>query len=211
MAEKLDSSAIKHILDEHMPFPEGIKRFSSILVPIIETNEGYCLVFSKRSMTLKRQPGDVCFPGGGREGNETQLETALRETYEEIGVPAENIEILGQPDYVVTAYGAVITPFVGLIKNMKIEDFKINPDEIEEIFTVPLKFFMETEPEAHYIMVKHEIPDDFPFEYIVGGRNYPWSVGRHPEFFYFYEGHIIWGFTARVVKNFCSILKGEIK
>lgn len=121
-------------------------------------------------MELKRQPGDVCFPGGSREGGETPLDTALRETWEETGIPAENIEILGQTDFVVAPYGAVITPFVGLIKNMTVNDLKLNPDEVAEVFTVPVKFFTDTEPEAHYITISHEIPEDFPFEYIVGGK-----------------------------------------
>lgn len=204
------TSTIKNILNSHIPFPEGISKYSSVLMPLIKIDNSYNFIFSKRSMALRHQPGDICFPGGRREGNETPLETALRETYEEIGVPAENIEILGQPDFVVTTYGAVITPFVGLIKNMNIEDLAINPDEISELFTVPLVFFINTEPEAHYIKIKHEVPEDFPFEHIVGGKNYPWSVGNLPEYFYFYNDYVIWGFTARIIKNFCSILKNEI-
>lgn len=205
-----DSDLIKNALESHVPSPEGIKRFSSVLMPIFRTERGSELLFTKRSMELKRQPGDVCFPGGSREGGETPLDTALRETWEETGIPAENIEILGQTDFVVAPYGAVITPFVGLIKNMTVNDLKLNPDEVAEVFTVPVKFFMDTEPEAHYITISHEIPEDFPFEYIVGGRNYPWSKGRQPEYFYFYENYIIWGFTARIVRNLCLILKGEI-
>lgn len=205
-----DSDLIKNALESHVPSPEGIKRFSSVLMPIFRTERGSELLFTKRSMELKRQPGDVCFPGGSREGGETPLDTALRETWEETGIPAENIEILGQTDFVVAPYGAVITPFVGLIKNMTVNDLKLNPDEVAEVFTVPVKFFMDTKPEAHYITISHEIPEDFPFEYIVGGKNYPWSKGRQPEYFYFYENYIIWGFTARIVRNLCLILKGEI-
>lgn len=201
---------IKNILNSHIPLPEGISKYSSVLIPLIKIDDSYHIIFCKRSMELKHQPGDICFPGGKREGNETALETALRETYEEIGVPCENIEILGQPDFVVTAYGAVITPFVGLIKNMTMENLVINTDEVAEIFTVPLEFFINTEPEAHYTKIKQEIPDDFPFEYIVGGKNYPWSVGNYPQYFYFYKDYVIWGFTARIIKNFCSILKNEM-
>lgn len=201
---------IKNALENHIPSPEGVNRFSSVLMPIFKTDRGYELLFTKRSMELKRQPGDICFPGGSRENEESPLDTALRETWEETGIPAENIEILGQTDFVVAPYGAVITPFVGLIKNMTVNDLKLNPDEVAEVFTVPLSFFESTEPELHYINIIHDIPDDFPFEYIVGGRNYPWSKGRHPEYFYFYENHIIWGFTARIVRNLCLILKGEI-
>ena len=182
-------------------------RHSAVLIPIFETERGYELLFCKRSMTLRRQPGDVCFPGGGRDGDETNLETALRETWEETGIPAKNIEILGQTDYVITSYGAVITPFVGLIKNTSPDRLRINPDEVEETFLVPLSFFLNREPETHYVYINIEVPDDFPFEHIVGGRNYGWSKGRQPELFYFYRHQVIWGFTARVVKNLCSILK----
>ena len=53
------------------------------------------------------------------------------------------------------------------------------------------------------VNIKFDIPDDFPFEHIVGGRNYPWSVGKQPELFYFYDKYVIWGFTARIVNNLC--------
>ncbi|HIW25107.1 MAG TPA: CoA pyrophosphatase [Firmicutes bacterium] len=203
----INSDYISQKLKAHTPAPEGVFRHSAVLIPIFETERGYELLFCKRSMTLRRQPGDVCFPGGGRDGDETNLETALRETWEETGIPAENIEILGQTDYVITSYGAVITPFVGLIKNTSPDRLRINPDEVEETFLVPLSFFLNREPETHYVYINIEVPDDFPFEHIVGGRNYGWSKGRQPELFYFYRHQVIWGFTARVVKNLCSILK----
>ena len=203
----INSDYISQKLKAHTPAPEGVFRHSAVLIPIFETKRGYELLFCKRSMTLRRQPGDVCFPGGGRDGDETNLETALRETWEETGIPAENIEILGQTDYVITSYGAVITPFVGLIKNTSPDRLRINPDEVEETFLVPLSFFLNREPETHYVYINIEVPDDFPFEHIVGGRNYGWSKGRQPELFYFYRHQVIWGFTARVVKNLCSILK----
>ncbi len=198
------------MLNSHTPSPESVARRSSVLIPIFSTERGYELLFCKRALTLKRQPGDVCFPGGGSENDETPIETALRETYEEIGVPAENIDVLGPTDFIVAAYGAVIRPFVGIIRNMTPDELTVSSDEVAEVFTVPLDFFMETEPEAHYVEVKHEVPDDFPFEYIAGGRNYPWGHGKVPEYFYFYENHIIWGFTARLVRNLCLIIKGEI-
>ena len=201
---------ISKYLSAHTPGPEGVFRHSSVLIPIFETERGYELLFCKRSMTLRRQPGDVCFPGGSREGDESAIETALRETCEEIGIEKKNIEILGQTDYVITTYGSIITPFAGLIKGVSPDRLKINPDELEETLLVPLKFFMNREPEVHYVNIHFDIPDDFPFEHIVGGRNYGWSKGRQPELFYFYRHQVIWGFTARVVKNLCSILKGEI-
>ena len=210
MPQNINSNIIQQTLSVHTPSPEGIFRYSSVLMPLFETENGYEFLFCKRSMALRHQPGDICFPGGRREGEETPLETALRETREEIGISEENIEILGETDFVITTYGAVITPFVALIKEMSPSDIKFNPDEVEETFTVPVSFFMETEPEQHFVSIKFDIPEDFPFEHIVGGKNYPWSKGKQPELFYFYNGNVIWGFTARIVKNFCSIIKGEL-
>ena len=83
---------ISKYLSAHTPGPEGVFRHSSVLIPIFETERGYELLFCKRSMTLRRQPGDVCFPGGSREGDESAIETALRETCEEIGIEKKNIE-----------------------------------------------------------------------------------------------------------------------
>lgn len=206
MHNHIDADIIQHKLDAHTPAPEGVLTYSSVLMPIFKTENGYEFLFCKRSMSLKHQPGDICVPGGRRENNETPLETALRETCEEIGVCSENIEILGETDFVVTAYGSVITPFVGLIHGVSPSDIIINKDEVDEIFLVPLSFFMNTEPEIHYVNIKFDIPDDFPFEHIVGGRNYPWSVGNQPELFYFYDKYVIWGFTARIVNNLCKIL-----
>ena len=151
----INSDYISQKLKAHTPAPEGVFRHSAVLIPIFETERGYELLFCKRSMTLRRQPGDVCFPGGGRDGDETNLETALRETWEETGIPAENIEILGQTDYVITSYGAVITPFVGLIKNTSPDRLRINPDEVEETFLVPLSFFLNREPETSLCLYKH--------------------------------------------------------
>ena len=205
-----DLNYIHNALSAHTPSPEGISRFSSVLMPVLETENGYELLFTKRSMTLKRQPGDICFPGGSREGNESDMETALRETWEETGIPPENIQILGKTDYVITAYGSVITPFVGLVKGISVNDLKFSRDEVDSVFTVPLSFFMDTVPDVHYVKIRIDVPDDFPFDDIVGGKNYGWSRGKQSELFYYYNGNVIWGFTARIIHNFCSILKGEI-
>lgn len=210
MLNNIDRNFISNTLASHKPVPEGISRYSAVLIPIFITENGPELLFTKRSMALKHQPGDICFPGGRREGRENGLQTALRETEEEIGIPEKNIEVLGRTDFVVTTYAAIITPFVGIIKNMSPNDININPDEVDETFTVPLDFFMETEPEEHYVNIFYDIPDDFPVEHIVGGKNYTWKKVRHPELFYYYKDYVIWGFTARIVNNLCYLLKNTI-
>ncbi|MEA4973819.1 putative Nudix hydrolase NudL [bioreactor metagenome] len=210
MPNLINRDFILNTLTSHNPVPEGISRYSAVLIPIFMTEDGPELLFSRRSMTLRHQPGDICFPGGRREGRENGLQTALRETEEEIGIPSENIEVLGRTDFVVTTYAAIITPFVGIVKNMLPSDVIINPDEVEETFTIPLKYFMETEPQEHYVNIYYDIPDDFPFEHIVGGKNYTWKKVRQPELFYYYKDYVIWGFTARIVNNLCYLLKSNL-
>ena len=210
MLENISQDRIKSALDSHISIPEGTTHQSSVLMPIVKTENGYEFIFCRRSMALKHQPGDVCFPGGSREGSESPVETALRETEEEIGIGPENIKVLGETDFVVSISGAVIYSFVGMLDGKGLSDIKINGDEVEEVFTVPVQFFIDNEPEIHYVDARLDIPDDFPFEYIVGGKNYKWGKGQQAEMFYFYNGHIIWGFTARIVKNFCSIIEGKI-
>ncbi len=210
MQNNINRDFILNTLTTHKPSPEGISRYSAVLIPIFMTDNGAELLFTKRSMSLKHQPGDICFPGGRREGRENGLQTALRETEEEVGIPSENVEVLGRTDFVVTTYAAIITPFVGIIKNMTPNDVNINPDEVEETFTIPLKFFIETEPQEHYINIFYDIPEDFPFDDIVGGKNYSWKKVRQPELFYYYKNYVIWGFTARIVNNLGHILKTSL-
>ena len=78
---------------------------------------------------------------------------------------------------------------------------------MEAIFTVPLKFFMETEPDRYDTVWKVVQSDDFPYERIEGGKNYPFSKNRTTQLFYEYDGHTIWGFTAQVIRNIVDILK----
>lgn len=210
MQYDISQDFILNTLSAHKPVPEGISHYSAVLIPVFMTENGPELLFSKRSMSLKHQPGDICFPGGRREGRENALQTALRETYEEIGIPAENINILGCTDFVVTSYAAIITPFVGLVKNMTPDNLVINTDEVEETFIIPLKYFMETEPKEHYVNIFYDIPDDFPYEHIVGGKNYNWRKAQQLELFYYYNDYVIWGFTARIVNNLCNLLKNNL-
>ena len=81
-----------------------------------------------------------------------------------------------------------------------------NPKEVAEIFTVPLRFFLKTEPERHDTVWKVIESPDFPYEKIEGGKNYPFSKSKTTQLFYEYNGHIIWGFTAQVLRNIIEIL-----
>jgi len=123
--------------------------------------------------------GQVCFPGGTREPSDSSLlQTALREAEEEIGLMAEDVEILGEFDDSVTlTSNYVISPFIAFIPYPY--HFQVDGREIREIFSIPLSFLLD---ETNF---KQE-----PYEYE-------------------YEGHIIWGATARILRQFVDLLKSE--
>jgi hypothetical protein len=83
----------------------------------------------------------------------------------------------------------------------------INQAEVEKVLLIPLKFFLENQPEVHYIETSARPPEDFPFHLIPYGRNYPFRRGRIPQYFYNWEGEIIWGLTASILHHFIELLK----
>lgn len=200
---------IKKIFSSHISVPFGTKPPSAVLVPLMEKENGINVVFTQRALHMIHQPGDICFPGGHHENSETAEETAIRETYEELGIKKENIEIIGRPDYMLTKYGAYVIPFIGFLKNIDEKDFIINPDEVEKVILIPLNFFMETEPKKSYIELKRSFPDDFPFDMIYGGKNYKFAPIKEYHYFYDYNGIYIWGLTAKIIKNVAEILSQQ--
>ena len=150
---------------------------SAVLIPLFY-NRGQChVLFTERSDEVDFHKGQVCFPGGSREPSDSSLlQTALRETEEEIGLRAQDVEILGEFDDNVTFTSHyVISPFVAFIPHPY--PLKADSREIKEIFSVPLSFLMD---EANFKQDSYE-----------------------------YEGHTIWGATARILRQFIDLLKSE--
>ncbi|RTZ87261.1 MAG: coenzyme A pyrophosphatase, partial [SAR324 cluster bacterium] len=112
-----------------------------MLIPLLESEGELFVLLTQRSKQLRSHAGQVSFPGGKQDTQDANsLETALRETHEEIGLPTENVEIIGTLDQILSLHYYLVTPFVGLIP----EDFAplLNTAEIESVFKVPLTFFM---------------------------------------------------------------------
>jgi len=202
----LSAENIRQSLANRTPRPLGEYHHYSVLVLLVEQKEEHHLLFTKRSPDLLHQPSDVSFPGGRHENEESYLETALRETWEEIGIKKDFITILGQTDYLVTAAGAIITPFMGIIKESTLRQISCNKDEVAEVFTVPLSFFQCTAPHVHYLSLLPSPPSDFPYGKIVGGEDYPFATPRVPTYFYEYDNHVIWGITARISHHVSELL-----
>ena len=125
---------------EKLPDKEQ-QRLASVLVPII-TRADPTVLFTVRARHLRSGSGQISFPGGGAEpGDPTPEHTALRETFEEIGLPAGRVEILGRLAHYVTRAGYRITPVIGLVQPPLV--LRPNNDEVAEVFEVPLEFVLD--------------------------------------------------------------------
>lgn len=177
--------------------------YSKSVLPEIE------LLFEVRGKNLKRQPGEICFPGGSFEEKDCVFEeTAVRETCEELGLGRGDIEIWGELDTFITHMGPVIHPFVGTLKNT--EKIRLSKEEVSEIFTVPLDFFLNTEPEIHEMELGDRPLGDFPSG--LAGRENAWRTRKkYRVYFYKYGKYVIWGMTARILYAFLNNFQGALK
>ena len=159
---------------------------SAVLMPLFYNKGQYHVLFTKRSDELNSHKGQVCFPGGIQQpGDLNLLQTALREAEEEIGLKAKDVEILGELDDSITlGTGYLISPFVAFIPHPY--PFKLNRNEVEQIFSVPLATLMDGA--------------NFREDY------YPTEDKSGPGYAYEYEEHIIWGATARILKQFTELI-----
>jgi 8-oxo-dGTP pyrophosphatase MutT (NUDIX family) len=184
----------------------GERNFSqyAVLVVLVETEEGAAFLFEKRSETLNRQPGEICFPGGRLEAGETPLEAAIRETMEELLVDRRQIEILGSGDVFISPFNFMIHPFIAILRDYK---YSYSQEEVGDVFTVPVHFFQEHKPKKYLNHLSHEQPNDFPYECIPGGKNYPWFKGSYEINFYTYQEDVIWGMTAGIVESSVALIQ----
>jgi len=193
---------IKNI--EPKPIDEDF-RFS-VLVPMIEINGQLNLIYEVRSKTI-RQPGEISFPGGKIEEYESPVDAAMRETWEELGIQKENIEILAELDYATSKGGSFVYSFFGYIKNIEATEIVYSHDEVSELFCVPLAFFLENEPEKYYMNYYPQADNDFPYNLVNDGINYNWGNIRYPVYFYKYGNYVIWGLTAKITYSLINKIK----
>lgn len=204
--EKLER--LRKILDERLHRrPAGIDKLdrlweAAVLLPLVRTDEGVAVLFEERAHSLRRQPGEICFPGGKAECADANnfAQTALRETCEELGLAPQAIRICGELDALVTHMGPIIHPFVGTIEDMA--GISFNPDEVACVFTVPLDALLAMKPRVASMELADHAGEDFPFE-LVPARTRGWRKHKqYNVYFYEYDGHVIWGLTARMLYAF---------
>lgn len=146
---------------------------AGVLVAITDEVDPH-LVLTRRAQHLNSHSGEVAFAGGKQDATDPDIIfTALREAHEEINLSSQNVKIIGPLDQVVSRFGYVVTPIVGIIP-ADIE-FIANPDELDAIFKVPLRFFLDNEPHDYFERGNFSIPS------------------------FHYEGFRIWGLTAMMI------------
>jgi len=166
-------------LTPHWPERPAEYRPAAVLAPIIMRPEGWTMLFTQRAEETPAHPGQISFPGGRVQAEDgSPLETALRETQEEIGLARAFIEPLGAWDRYETGTGFRITPVVGLVRPGF--ELKLDPREVAGVFETPLSFLLN--PANHE---KHQAE---------------WQGIVRTFYAMPHEGRFIWGATAGMIR-----------
>lgn len=191
---------------------------SAVLVLLIFLQGEYHFIFQKRPSHI-RQGGEVCFPGGETNPliDRNSEETAIRETYEELGIPKDKVSVIGRLDTIVAPMGAIIDAFVAIADISGLEEIKIDPMEVEYVFTVAVSYFENCEPQRYQAIVRvhpsyiNENGKEvvlFPAKELGLPDRYtkPWGEGIDKILVYQVEKETIWGITAKFIYDVVSKL-----
>ena len=161
---------------------------AAVLISVFQREGEPCLLLTERTQEVATHKGQISFPGGRRDEQDSSLcATALRETEEEVGITADWVEIVGQFDEYRSKTNLRVRPFVGFLK----EGFTVvpSPQEVARILEVPFDFFSQTTPREE---VRQRL-----------GR--PVTL-----YFYEYESDVIWGLTAAIIRDLMRLLNLKV-
>jgi 8-oxo-dGTP pyrophosphatase MutT (NUDIX family) len=159
-------------------------RRACVLIPLVRTNADWSILFSRRSPNLAAHSGQIAFPGGAVEDGEALEAAATREAEEEVGIPRDQVELIGRLDDLITNSGFLVAPFVGVIAERI--DYVLQESEVEEVFEVPMRALLQpSQPEVRYVSFR---------------------TRQYPAYFYRYERYEIWGLTGRILKAFLDLV-----
>lgn len=159
---------------------------AAVLMPLVPQGEDFCFLLTQRTHKVETHKGQISFPGGIREDSDPDLlQTALRETWEEIGLAHEAIHILGEFDEYLSITGLIVTPFAAYVEGpLKLTP---NPDEVDEILTVPFSIFQECRTLRIETRVRLGV--------------------ERKLYFYDFEGREVWGLTAQIIRDLLKLLE----
>lgn len=159
---------------------------AAVLVPIVNRPEGPTVLLTQRTAHLKKHAGQISFPGGGVEPDDpNHVETALRETEEEIGLSRRHVTLLGRLSMYETSTAYGVTPVVGWVEPPF--DLEVDSFEVAEVFEAPLAFVLDRQNHVKETAVRD------------GMRRWYYVMP--------YEGRRIWGATAGMLVNFADMMK----
>jgi 8-oxo-dGTP pyrophosphatase MutT (NUDIX family) len=160
---------------------------SAVLVPLYEHDGEPYVVLTRRAWHLRNHQGEVCFPGGRLEPDETTLDAALREAAEETALDPGLVEVVGELDHLVTfSSGASIAPVVGIVAGRP--ELAPYPGEVDAVLHVPVAELLD--PEVY----REELWD--------------WEGIARPLWFFELVGDTVWGATAAILRNLLALSTG---
>lgn len=183
-----------HVPSSGIPYERGagapgvnLKRTpAGVLVPLLDRSEGVSVLLTRRTDALAKHPGQVAFPGGRvEETDRDQIEAALREAEEEVGLEPDRVDILGCLDPYLTITGFEVLPVVGFVAAPPVS-FTPDPGEVAAVFEVPLSFLLNSE---NHRKVRRKV------------NGLDRAYYEMP-----YEKHYIWGATAGMIVNLSEVL-----
>ena len=162
-------------------------RLSAVLITLLAIKGEFHILFIRRSHQVEHHKGEISFPGGVCEKNDGGFEeTALREAFEEVGIQPRDVIVLGMVDDMETVSTQYrVTPVVGVIPSPY--SFTRCASEVDEIITIPVAHLLDETNGREESVVRE-------------GKTYTGSV-------YHYKDYVIWGATARILKNFLTLWK----
>lgn len=213
----MNINALKKLKTALPEFPNvmGKERYfnAAVLVPLIVVDNEYHLLFQKRAPFI-RQGSEICFPGGKFEP-EVDIDfmnTAVRETVEELGIPQESICVEGRFDTLLAPLGVTVEPFLATLSIENLNQLSPDPSEVERVFTIPVDYFKKNPPEEYAVKLEvHSTHIDkegneetlLPVKELELPERYhtPWGGKKYRILVYKTEEGVIWGITAEIIHD----------
>jgi len=162
---------------------------AAVLMPILPHGEGFCFLLTQRTHKVETHKGQISFPGGIQEDSDSDLlQTALRETWEEIGLASEGIHVLGEFDEYLSITGLIVTPFAAWIEGPL--NLAPNPDEVDEILKVPFSVFQDNRTVRVETRVRLGV--------------------ERKIYFYDFQGKEVWGLTAQIIRDLMQLFGSSL-
>lgn len=152
---------------------------SAVLIPLLETDQGLQVVLTRRTPHLRHHANQICFPGGRHDKTDgTLLETALRETEEELGIPRQHIRIIGELPGQPVLTRFMIQPYIAFVSSNA--EYRLQTDEVAEVFHAPVKQLLD---QSNHLQFKRQHPI-YPVVHFIP-----------------FEHYLIWGATAAIIRR----------